>query len=117
MQTRVTFEATVVTSALIEHSVVVFSPFPVEINKDQKTVADRENKQKNPVKEPTHSSFHLTKHPLLVGTHTKYSRSSKGDITESEFLICPEKASVVSNTELLGRKLIIIIWWSDRFLQ
>lgn len=45
MQMRETSEPTVVTSALTEHSVVIFSTFPFEINKDQKTVADRKNKQ------------------------------------------------------------------------
>lgn len=56
MQMRVTSEHTVVTSALIEHSVVIFSTVPFEITKDQKTVADRENKQKNPKSPPTLSS-------------------------------------------------------------
>lgn len=79
----------------------------------------RQRKQTEKSKEPTHPFFHLIKLPFLAGTHIKYIRSSKGGI--AEFLIwkqhCPEKASVVSNTELLGRKLIIMIWWSERFLQ
>lgn len=105
------------TSALIEHGVVIFSTFPFEINKDKRH-RNRQRKQTENPSQRAHPSFLPPDQlPFLVGTHIKYIRSSKGGIAEIDILICPEKASVVSNTELLGRKLVIIIWWSDRFLQ
>lgn len=91
MQIRATSEPTVVTSALTVHSVVIFSTFLFEIHKDQDCSRQRKQTEK-PSERPSHPFFHVTKLPLLAGTHIKYIRSSKSGIIESEFIICPEKS-------------------------
>lgn len=85
MQMDETSEPTIMTFALTQHMVGLFSTIPLEINEDEKIVG--EGKQ-NKTTKPSQIAYPPFIPPDQISfSHIKYIRSSESDISESKCLI------------------------------